>query len=173
MRACLLLMLLLPALSMADEKIWHVKAFHPDGKLLDVKAIDKQGNLHLLDIKALYGDQKLPVKVLLSNDKFEPVKAIGEDGAIFDIKALTAEGQKLDVKGVQRSGSIIHIKAIGDKGAFYGVKAISPEGRVYDIKGIKMSPTKEEGKINGVAFAAHIKALPPAPETGQRQGQNR
>ena len=88
----------------AEEKIWHVKAIHPEGRLLDVKAIDKQGkihsvkaiqtegNLHLLDIKALVDDKRLPVKVLVSNDKYAPVKAIGEDGTIFDIKAITPDG---------------------------------------------------------------------------------
>ena len=158
----------------AAERIWHVKAVHPEGRLLDVKAIDKEGqihsvkaiqdgdNFHLLDIKALQGKERLPVKVLVSTDKNLPVKAIASDGTILDVKALTAEGQKLDVKGVRRSGSIIHIKALGPGGAEYGVKAISPEGRMYDIKGIKMSAEKEEGKVNGVAFGAHVKALPQA-----------
>ncbi len=47
------------------DTIWHIKAVHPEGRLLDVKAIDKQGNIydvkaievhgnrHLLDIKAI------------------------------------------------------------------------------------------------------------------------
>src|SRR5438105_4975013 len=75
----------------AEEKIWHVKAVHPEGRLLDVKAIDKQGsvypvkaieadgNAHLLDIKALVAGKRLPVKVLVSEDKFAPIKAIAED----------------------------------------------------------------------------------------------
>src|SRR5205085_1954689 len=85
-----------------DEKVWHVKAIHPEGRLLDVKAIDKDGkiqpvkaieadgNLHLLDIKALVGGKRLPVKVLPKGgtDKYEPVKAITEEGVILDIKAL-------------------------------------------------------------------------------------
>jgi hypothetical protein len=160
-----------------DEKIWHVKAIHPEGVLLDVKAIDEdgkihgikaietQGNVHLLDIKALVGDQRLPVKVLpkSATDQYEPVKAIALDGTIYAIKALTKDGEKLDVKGVKRSGNIVHIKAVAKDGSFYGIKAISPEGRVYDIKGIKMSNEKVEGKANGVDFAAHIKALPQAP----------
>ena len=164
-------------LSAAEEKIWHVKAFHPEGRLLDVKAIDKDGkihgikaiesdgNVHLLDIKATVGDQKLPVKVLpkAAGDTFEPVKAIGEDGTVYAIKALTPDGAKLDVKGVKRSGNIIHIKAVAPDGTFYGVKAISPEGRVYDVKGIKMNKEPVEGKVNGVDFAAHIKAIPQAP----------
>jgi ribosomal protein L10 len=161
----------------ADEKIWHVKAIHPEGRLLDVKAIDKDGkihgikaiesdgNVHLLDIKALVGDSRLPVKVLpkAAGDTFEPVKAIGENGTVYAIKALTADGAKLDVKGVKRSGNVIHIKAVAPDGTFYGIKAISGEGRVYDLKGIKMSKDAVEGKVNGVDFAAHIKALPQAP----------
>ena len=75
------------------------------------------GNLHLLDIKALVDGKKLPVKILVSSDKYSPVKAIGEDGAVYDIKVITLEGEKLDVKGVSRSGSIIHIKMIGPHGA--------------------------------------------------------
>lgn len=169
--------LLAAPLRAAEEKIWHVKAVHPEGRLLDVKAIDPQGklhavkafeadgNLHLLDIKALVDGRRLPVKILVSNDKYAPVKAIGEDGAILAIKALTPEGEKLDVKGVSRSGSIIHIKAIGPQGVFYGVKAISPEGRMYDVKGIKMFKERVETKVNGVEVEAHIKALPPAPES--------
>jgi hypothetical protein len=161
-----------------EEKIWHVKAIHPEGRLLDVKALDKDGgihgvkaieadnNLHLMDIKAFVGGKRLPIKVLArgEGDKYEPVKAIGEDGTIYAIKALTAEGTRLDVKGVKRSGNIIHIKAIGPNGEFYGIKALSPEGRVYDVKGIRLGNERIEGKVHGVEFVAHIKALPQAPE---------
>jgi hypothetical protein len=161
----------------ADEKIWHVKAIHPEGRLLDVKALDKdgkvfaikafqeEGNNHLFDIKALVGEKKLPVKVLIKTaaDTYGPVKAIGDDGTIYAIKALTPEGAKLDVKAVSESGNIIAIKAIGPKGEFFGVKALSPEGRVYDVKGVKLSKDPIEGKVNGVDFAAHIKAMPQAP----------
>jgi hypothetical protein len=157
--------------------IWHVKAVHPDGKLIDVKAIDKEGkihavkaivhdgNYHLLDIKSLFGDKQLPVKVLVkgSGDRYEPVKAIGEDGTIYPIKAILPDGTKLDVKGVSRNGTIINIKAISPKGSYWGVKAVSPEGRLYDVKGIRFGKNKVEGTVNGVEFAAHVKALPQAP----------
>ena len=165
----------------AEERIWHVKAIHPEGRLLDVKAIDKDGgihsvkaieadgNFHVMDIKALVAGRRLPVKVLVraAGDKYEPVKAIGEDGTIYSIKALTPEGEKLDVKGVKRSGNIIHIKAVGPDGGFFGIKALSPEGRVHDIKGIRLGTDPVEGKIHGVEFAAHVKALPQAPESVQ------
>ena len=95
--------------------------------------------------------------------KLAPVKAIGEDGTIYAIKAITPEGEKLDVKGASKNGTIINIKAIGASGDFLGIKAISPEGRLYDVKGIKLGTEKVEGKVNGVEFAAHIKALPQAP----------
>ena len=53
-----------------DFQIWHIKAVHPEGKLLDVKAIDKQGklhavkaieadgNVHLLDVKAIVNAER-------------------------------------------------------------------------------------------------------------------
>ncbi len=152
--------------------VWHVKAFHPEGKAIDVKAIDKDGNIyavkaiqdfeqrHLMDIKALMGEQELPVKMLVSDDQYAPVKAIGSGGTIYDIKAITSEGDKLDVKGVNRSGNIIDIKAIDKTGAFYGVKAISPDGELNDVKGVKMVKERLELKLNGVEVHAHIKALP-------------
>lgn len=155
-----------------EESIWHVKAFLPEGKLLDIKALDTAGhiyevkaiqkddNFHLMDIKALVGGKKLPVKMLVSDDLNIPVKAIGEDGTIYDIKALTPEGDKLDVKGTTQNGNIIQIKAISRSGALYGVKALSREGQLYDVKGIKLSNERIEAKINGVDVYAHIKALP-------------
>ena len=154
------------------ESIWNIKAINPKGKMLDVKAFDKNGNAyavkalretdqkHLLDIKALVGGQKLPVKVLVSNDKYAPVKAIAEDGTIYNIKALTPNGEKLDVKGIRRSGSIIHIKAINKRGDFYGIKAISTKGQLRDVKGVKMTNEELELILNGVKVHAHIKALP-------------
>ncbi len=155
-----------------DYSIWHIKAIHPEGRTIDVKALDKDGNIydvkaiqdsdqrHLLDVKAMVGENNLPVKILVSDGKYAPVKAIGEDGTLYDIKALTAEGGKLDVKGVSSSGNIIHIKAISKEGAFYGIKAISPEGQLNDVKGVKMSKERIELMVNGVEVHAHIKALP-------------
>ena len=35
---------------------------------------------------------------------------------------------------------------------------------MYDVKGIKMLKDREEMKLNGVPVAAHVKALPQAPE---------
>jgi len=158
----------------ADEVVWHIKAIHPEGRLLDVKAIDKAGkihaikafqevgNNHVLDVKALVGEKKTAVKVLPTKpgDKYAPVKAIAEDGTLLDIKALTPEGVKLDVKGVSSAGGVTAIKAITPDGTNYGIKAISPEGRVFDVKGIKMNKDAVEGTVNGVDFAAHVKAVP-------------
>ena len=163
--------------AIGEEKLWHVKAIHPDGKLLDVVAIDKQGkqyplkviqngDVHLMDVKAIVDGKRLPVKLVATPaDKLPGVKAIAQDGTLLPIYALSTEGQKLEVRGVKRSGNIIHIKAIGPKGEYYGVKAIAPAGWVFDIKGIRMSADGAEGKVNGVDFEAHVKALPEAPET--------
>jgi hypothetical protein len=134
------------------------------GKAYPIKAIEEAGNMHLLDVKAFMDTKRLPVKVLVSEDQYAPIKAIGEDGSIFAIKAFTPEGEQLDVKGVKRSGNIIHIKAVAAPGVFYGVKALSPEGRLYDVKGIKMFTNRVETTLYGKDVAAHIKALPQAPE---------
>ena len=154
-----------------EEIIWHVKAIHPDGKILDVKALDKTGNIFdikaiqyteqtsLMDVKALIDGRKVPVKVLVREDKYLPVKAVKDDGTILDIKALTSDGKKLDVKGVSQSGNIINIKAVTENGEFYGIEAISPKGWINDIKGVKMFKDPVEAIINGVEVYAHIKAL--------------
>ena len=160
-----------------DGKIWHVKAIHPEGLLLDVKAFDSadkpiaikaiqvEGNTSLLDIKALHGEKMLAVKVLpkAAGDVYFPVKAIAEDGTIYPIKALTASGKKLDVKGVGERGNVFAIKAVAEDGKLYGIKAVSPEGRVYDVKGVKTSDGAVEGKVGSVEITAHIKGLPQAP----------
>jgi hypothetical protein len=157
-----------------DIATWHVKAIHPGGWTLDVKALDANVNIYdvkalqdagqrqLMDVKALFGGEKYPVKILVSNDTLAPVKALGPDGTIYDIKALTPDGVRLDVKGVRHAGNIIDIKAIGPDGAFYGVKAISPAGLLNDLKGVKMSTDTREGTVNGVDINAHVKALPQA-----------
>ncbi len=154
-----------------DEVIWHIKAIHPNGKLLDVKAIDKDGTIYdvkaiqdtnqnsILDIKAFVKGKRLPVKILVSEDKYMPVKAIDAEGAILDIKALTADGQILDIKGVSQSGNIINIKAITKEGEFYGLKAIDPKGWLNDVKGVKTNKEPVEAIINGVEVYAHIKGL--------------
>lgn len=155
-----------------NPSIWHIKAIHPEGRTLDVKALDGEGNIYdvkaiqdsdqgqLMDIKALVGVDRLPVKILVSDDRYAPVKAITKDGTIYDIKALTPEGGNLDVKGVRQAGNIIDIKAITPDGAFYGVKAISRDGQLNDVKGIKMTREKIELLINGVEVHAHVKAIP-------------
>ncbi|MEJ2583892.1 MAG: hypothetical protein P8Z38_02250 [Robiginitalea sp.] len=164
--------------AVTEELIWHIKAVHPEGRFLDVKALDADGNIYdvkaiqdsdqrqLMDIKALMGSAKIPVKILVSTDEYAPVKAIGTDGTIYDIKALTPEGERLDVKGVSRAGNIIDIKAINNEGTFYGIKAISPTGQLNDVKGVKMFGNDREATVNGVDVHAHIKALPQAVRVG-------
>lgn len=159
-------------LAASDAQIWHIKAVHPAGKLLDVKVVDQDGgihdvkavqqsgNHHILDIKAFVNGSVLPVKVLVSDDWLGPVKAIGEDGTIFDVKALANDDLKLDVKAVSRAGHVLDIKAVGDQHQFYGIKAISTDGHLYDVKGISLSEDGVEEQVNGVDVRAHVKALP-------------
>jgi ribosomal protein L10 len=103
---------MLPA--MAEDTLWHVKAVHPkgrlldikavdpDGKLYDVKAIEQEGNVHMLDVKAFVDGRRHPVKVVVSEDRYAPVKALDVRGKNLEIKAVTPEGKQLDVKGVRR-----------------------------------------------------------------------
>jgi hypothetical protein len=158
----------------AEDTFWHVVGIHPKGYTLDIKAVDSEGklydikaieqdeNVHMLDVKALVGDLRQPVKVVVSDDRYAPVQAIDIKGNNLDLKALTPEGKLLDVKGVRRTGSIIHIKVLGIGGRFFAVKAIAPDGRMYDVKGIKMIPDRAEMLIGTVQIHAHVKAIPPA-----------
>jgi hypothetical protein len=159
--------------AIAGDTLWHVKGVHPKGHLLDVVVVDAEGktyeikaiqeddNVHMLDIKAIVGDDYKPVKVVASDDRYAPVMAIGIDGKNLDLKAVTPDGKMLDVKAIRRTGSILHIKVIG-VGRVYGVKAVSPDGRMYDVKGVKMTPDRVEATIDNVHIHAHAKALPPA-----------
>lgn len=158
----------------ADDIIWNIKAIHPDGTSLDIKAFDKDGKSFdikavqnsdqdsFLDVKAFVDGKKIPVKMLVTNDKFNPVKAIAKGGITYDIKALNAAGEKLDVKGIARFGNIVIMKAINKKGEFYGVKAISPTGQLNDVKGIKINIKDTEMSMSGFRVHAHVKAMHPA-----------
>jgi hypothetical protein len=158
-----------------DAKVWHIKAIHPAGHLLDVKAIDadggvfdvkaieQTGNRYVLDIKAFVAGEVLGVKVLASDDWFGPVKAVRADGSYLDIKALTADDQRLDVKAVSRTGHVLDIKAIGEGQQFWGIKAVSPDGHVYDVKGLKMLNDDVELQLGPTPIRAHVKALPQLP----------
>jgi hypothetical protein len=152
--------------------IWHVKAMHPEGYTLDVKAFDDDGNKYdvkaledgnqkyIMDVKAFVGGEKLPVKVLVSEEQYKPIVAIDEKGKLFKIMAISKDGTLLEVLGVRKSGYIVHIKAIAQDGSFYGVKAISQKGKLNDVKGIKMYDKRLEVTMNGVQVHAHVVALP-------------
>ncbi|MEI9943033.1 MAG: hypothetical protein WDN26_02320 [Chitinophagaceae bacterium] len=154
------------------ETIWHVKAFLPDGHILNVKALDKSGNIydvkaiqkgnnfHMMDIKALVGEKKLPVKMLVSNDKYTPVKAIGEDGYGLRYQSTDSRRRSPGCKRNQPYGKCYSAKSDHKNGDFYGIKALSAKGQLYDVKGIKLSSDSVEATVNGVAVYAHIKALP-------------
>ncbi len=155
----------------ATEILWQINAIHPDGKTMAIKAIDKEGNQYdvkaiqdsdqhsFLDIKAIVGEKKLPIKMLVSEDQFAPVKAIDRGGISYDIKAITEDGEKLDVKGITQFGTVVSLKAINKKGKFYGVKAISPTGELNDVQGIKINVKEKEMTLNGFNVFAHIKAM--------------
>lgn len=155
-----------------QQTIWHVKALHPEGYTLDVKAFDLKGNRYdvkalqdatqsyIMDVKTFVGSKELPVKVLVSEEEYKPVAAIDEDGNLYEIKAIDKNGKFLPVKGVRKSGYIIHIKALGPEGAYYGVKAISSNGKLNDVKGVKMYDKRLETTMYGVEVHAHVVALP-------------
>ena len=151
---------------------WHIKAVLPEAKLLDIKAIDKDGFYHdvkavqdsydtsLLNIKALVNGETIPIKMIIKeNDEYYPVKAIDFDGRILDIKAIGEDGEKLDVKGVSRIGNIIEVRAIDKEKNQYNVISISPLEGVNHVKGLKMFSEEVEGVIHGVKIVAHVKSL--------------
>ena len=137
-----------------------IKAINENGRQFDVHAIQNSEQTSLLDVKAFVRGKRLPIKMLVSNDKFHPVKAIGENGKIYDIKAVTDDGLILPVKGVSQSGNIVHIRAIFEDMIFYNIIAISPEGNTNAVKGMKMSSNTVETTINGIPIFAHIKSIP-------------
>lgn len=156
----------------AQELIWHVKAMHPEGYTLDVKAFDEEGayfdvkaleeaeQSYIMDVKAFVKGERLPVKVLVSEEEYKPLAAIDSEGKTYVLRAITKEGVYLPVKGVRKSGYIVHVKAVNENGDFYGVKAISTEGKLRDVKGVKMYDKRSEVTLNGVQVHAHVVALP-------------
>jgi len=153
------------------ETLWKLKTILPDGNNLGIKAIDTDGNMYdvnaiqnsdqdsFLDIEAFVSGKRIPIKMLLNEDKYAPIKAIDKGGISYDIKAIIPGGEKLDVKGVKRFGNIVSIKAITKEGTIYGVKAISPSGKLNDVKGIKINIRDKEMTLNGFSVFAHVKAI--------------
>ena len=151
---------------------WHIKAVLPEAKLLDIKAIDKDGthydvkaiqdshDISLLGVKALVNGQIIPIKMIVKeDDQYYPVKAIDHDGRILDVKAIGEEGEILDVKGVSRMGSIVEIRAIDKDGKQYNVISISPQEGINHVKGLKMFNEEVEAVIHGHKIFAHVKSL--------------
>ena len=164
--------LIKPEVEISSNIYWAVKAYHPDAKLLRVKAFDGQGNYYdvkaiqgsddtsLLNVKALVDGKHLPIKlIIIEDDRYHPLKAITEDGKIMDIRAMTEEGLKLPIKGVSKTGNIIHLRAIDDGLEYYNIIAISPFGDVNQVKGLKMMDSDVEATISGVKIYAHVKAI--------------
>ena len=158
--------------NIAQDVIWHVKALHPEGYTMDVKAIDEQHNQYdikalensdqryIMDVKAFVGKEMFPVKVMVSEDEYKPVVAIVGQGKTYSLVAIDRNGKYLKVKGVRKTGYIVHIKAVGENGVFYGVKAISQKGKVNDVKGVKMYDKRLEITMDGLEVHAHVVALP-------------
>lgn len=157
-----------------NEIFWNVKALKPDGKSLDIKIFDEEGKSfdimaiqnsdqdNFLDVKAIIGGEKLPVKMLVSNDQYAPVTAISKQGVAYDLKAITPEGEQLDVKGVHRFGYVVLMKAVAEKGVLYPIRAISPDGKLNDVKGIKINHQDREMTSRGLSIHAHVKAMHPS-----------
>ncbi|WP_136481055.1 DUF7486 family protein [Cognatitamlana onchidii] len=151
--------------------IWNIEAVTTDGKNLDVKAFDADGNAFdvkatqdskqhsFMNIKAFVNEEELPVKIMHSEEGHAPIKAIGSDGSIYDIKAIADGGAKLDVKGISRSGNIINVKAVNENGELYGVKAFAPDGKLNAVKGVKIFQRDIEMKLRGNPVYAHLKAI--------------
>ncbi len=166
--------LIKPETSLTEDVVWHIKAFRPDAQILNVKAIDKEGNIYdvkaiqpyetsssVLSVKAIIENKYIPVKIILpkGNEKYFPLVAINEDGSILRIVAINDKGKYLEVKGHSKSGNIIHISAITANELGYNILALSPFGEVNAVVGMKMLETTEEAVINGVPVFAHVKAI--------------
>lgn len=158
--------------SEAEEIIWHVKAIHPKGNTMDIKAFNKNGDKfdvkaiedaeqsYIMEVRAIVNGRGVPVKVLVSEEENKPLAGIDDNGNTYVLKAITADGKYLPVKGVRKSGYIIHVKAVNEDGSFYGVKALSTAGKLRDVKGVKMYDKQLEETLNGVPVHAHVVALP-------------
>ncbi|WP_299519163.1 hypothetical protein [Winogradskyella sp.] len=159
-----------PETELPPDVLWDVKAYMPEAKLIKVKAVDKAGNLYaikglqtyddtsLLDIKCLYNEAVLPVKLVISDNSYA-LKAIKKDGSVLDVKAITDNGEQFSIQGIQRTGNTVSIRVMGKDNKTFKVFAISPEGNVNDVKGIKMLRDNIETVVNGVKVYAHVKAL--------------
>ncbi|MBV1923285.1 MAG: hypothetical protein KUG68_04565 [Flavobacteriaceae bacterium] len=161
-----------PEAQIQEDVLWSVKAYRPDDNLLKIKAIDKAGNVYdvkaiqdspdtkILNVKVLFKNKVLPIKLIAKdNEMYYPAKAIDENGNLLEIKAITEDGTYLDVKGIRKTGNIIHMRAITSDSDFYNIVAVSPKGKVNTVKGVKMIDADEESVINGVSIFAHLKAI--------------
>ncbi|MEE4248284.1 MAG: hypothetical protein V2I33_23080, partial [Kangiellaceae bacterium] len=150
-----------PETEIPPDVLWDVKAYMPEAVLLKVKAVDATGNLYaikglqtyddtsLLDIKCLYNEVVLPVKLVMTGNTYA-LKAIKNDGSVLDIKAITEDGEQFAIKGLKRTGNTVSIRVMGKGNNIFKVFAISPEGLVNDVKGIKMLKDNIETVVNGV-----------------------
>ncbi len=161
-----------PETQLPADVLWDVKAYMPEAILLKVKAIDANGKFlnikalqsyddtSILDVKAIDGEDTIPVKLVIDdNNENYVLKAIKKNGEVLDVKAITDKGVMFPVHGIFRSGNTIMLRGMADNGKLLKVFAISPEGQINLLKGIKMNDTEIEATINGVDIYAHVKAL--------------
>ncbi len=75
----------------AQEVIWHVKAMHPDGYILDVKAFDGEGGVY-------------------------DVKALSTTGKLKDVKGIKMYDKRLELTfcGVQTHAHVVALPQIKD-----------------------------------------------------------
>lgn len=158
----------------ADD-MWYVRSFDPEGKSMDIVAVNASGNeypvrafaignsYHMLNIKAL-SSIEIDIKII-KNETGLHVKGIDEYGRLLDIKAKLDNGSYLYVVPGELKANILSIKVLDNNGVLYPVKAFSSEGHVFDIKGVKALDKEEEGIINGlknkIPYYAHVKGFPP------------
>lgn len=152
--------------------VWHVKALHPDGYILDVRAYDRMGNVYevkavndscqsyIMDINAYSDKEILPVKVLMGTDGHNPVSAIDDEGKNFQLRAVTPEGKFFPIRGSKSSVYTVDIKAVTPEGRLLNIRAVSPDGKLREVKGIKMYEKSLEMTLQGVEIHAHLVALP-------------
>jgi hypothetical protein len=158
--------------SVSEQILWHVIAVKPDGKFLNIKAIDpfgssfdinaieKAGQKSFMDVKAFVKGKIIPVKIIVNEGAYAPVKAIDEDGTLYAVNAFADNGERYEINGIKRMSNIIDIKAIDKNGSLYSVKTVSPQGALHDVKGIKTTHKDHEYNLYGAAVYAHVKALP-------------
>ena len=88
------------------------------------------------------------------------VAALTQDG-VDNIIARSPDGETImNVVATQEDGEhILDIKAVTVTGEIHGVKAFGKDDNSCFVKGLDISPSDVEGRVWGVEYMAHVKAL--------------